>query len=219
MRSLSKILFYFPAILLILTAQLLRAQDAATGPAAPTPAAVWTPENSPTPVFTPTPEFSATVTSTGTNTAIFTSTATFTATGTLTPSDTPTPTSTDTHTVTLTPTITSTPTATATSTPGIFQFSVSPKPDGQGQIRFAWGTTVPADEVFLKIYSSGFRIVHEFHFTPKDKPEFLASGGHEAVWDGKDEQRRPMPPGTYLCFINVNVGKKRYEASGKTEIP
>ena len=106
-----------------------------------------------------------------------------------------------------------------TSTPGVFVFSVSPKPDEQGAVRFKWGTTCPADEVFLSIYTSGYRIVRKFGFNKKEKSEFLASGEHEYTWDGRDENKRPMAPGIYLCFIQVNVGKKRYEASGKTEVP
>jgi flagellar hook assembly protein FlgD len=139
-----------------------------------------------------------------------------TATYTLTPTLTPTPTHTPTY--TYTPTYTKTFTPTNTSTPGVFKFKVSPLPEG-GQIKFQWGTTVPADEVYLKIYTSGFRLVREFHFTSTYGPENLTGGTHEMGWDGKDEEGRPMPPGNYLCFIDINVGKKRYEASGKTEIP
>jgi flagellar hook assembly protein FlgD len=52
-----------------------------------------------------------------------------------------------------------------------------------------------------------------------DSPDFLTKGPHEFKWDGKDEQNRPMPPGSYFCFIDINVKKKTYEASSKTEIP
>jgi flagellar hook assembly protein FlgD len=96
---------------------------------------------------------------------------------------------------------------------------VSPKPDSQGQVRFGWGTTIPADEVFIKIYTSGFRIVREFQFNKDQNPENLTAGTHDLGWDGKDEEKRPMSPGVYLCFIDVNVDKKRYETSGKTVIP
>ena len=86
-------------------------------------------------------------------------------------------------------------------------------------MKFTWGTTTPADEVFLKIYTSGFRLVREFHFDKDENPENLSADTHELNWDGKDEEKRPMPPGNYLCFIDIKVGKLKYEASGKTEIP
>jgi hypothetical protein len=136
-----------------------------------------------------------------------------TCTDTVTPSFTPTASAT----ATASPTPTATPTV--TSTPGVFVFSVSPKPDDQGDIRFKWGTTVSADEVFLGIYTSGYRVVRKFSFNKKENSEYLASGEHEYTWDGRDINKRPMAPGIYLCFIQVNVGIKRYEASGKTEIP
>ena len=71
----------------------------------------------------------------------------------------------------------------------------------------------------MRIYTSGFRLVRDFSFNKIEKPEYLTSGTHEITWDGKDDQMRAMPPGNYLCFISVSVGKKSYEASGKTEIP
>ncbi len=86
-------------------------------------------------------------------------------------------------------------------------------------IRFSWGTTIPSNEAFLRIYTSGFRLVWDVEFNKDNKPEYLTAGTHEDTWDGKDEEGRPMPPGNYLCFITLNVGKKSYEASGKTEIP
>jgi hypothetical protein len=95
---------------------------------------------------------------------------------------------------------------------------VSPKPE-QGQIHFRWGTSVQADEVFLKVYTSGFRIVQDLVFDSKNNIDFLAAGAHEYVWDCKDNVRRPMPPGSYLCFIEIHVGKIKYSASGQTEVP
>ena len=80
-------------------------------------------------------------------------------------------------------------------------------------------STAPSDEVHLNIYTSGFRIVRNFIFDRDQKPEFLQAGTHEFIWDGKDDMGRWMPPGTYLSFIEMNLGKKRYEASGKTELP
>jgi flagellar hook assembly protein FlgD len=137
----------------------------------------------------------------------------------LTPSNTPTPTISPTPTITktFTPTITFTPTA--TSTPGVFKFTVSPKPDGQGQVHFVWGTTIPADEAYLRVYTSGFRLVWEENYNPNEKPEYLTAGDHETIWNGKDDEGRPMPPANYMCFISLTVGKKTYEASGKTEMP
>jgi FlgD Ig-like domain len=167
----------------------------------PTAVALPVPGRHPAPVLTPTATPSPT------------STPLATPTGTRSPSMTPTPTAT--RTPTLTPTVTPTP----TSTPGVFQFEVSPKPDGQGRIHFAWGTTVPADQVYLWIYTSGFRLVEDFNFNKKKQPENLSLGRHEITWDGKDSQGRRMPPGTYLCFISIHVGDKHYEASGKTEVP
>ena len=86
-------------------------------------------------------------------------------------------------------------------------------------IHFKWGTTVPADEVFISIYTSGYRVVRKFSFNKDQNPEYLTPGDHEYTWNGMDEKKRPLAPGIYLCFINVHVGKKHYEASGKTEIP
>ena len=128
-----------------------------------------------------------------------------------------------THTPTATPTKTSSPTPTstqtATITPGVFKFSISPKPDAQGQVHFGWISNIPADQVFLAVYTSGFRVVRRFNFSKDKNPEELTIGSHDLTWDGKDEEGRPMPPGIYLCFIDMNVGKKKYETSGKTEIP
>jgi len=122
---------------------------------------------------------------------------------------------TPTCTISRTPTITLTP----TSTPGVFKFDVSPKPDAQGRISFGWEVNIPADRVYLKIYSSGFRLARDFEFSKIDSPDYLTRGPHLFYWDGKDEQTRRMPPGNYLCFIDINVKKKVYEASSKTEIP
>lgn len=169
--------------------------------------------------WTPTPTFTHTLSPTITYTPTITSTPTNTPTGTLTPSNTYTPTFTITLTPTPTPTRTPTVTPTATSTPGVFKFSVSPKPDAQGVINFSWGTTIPADEAFLKIYTSGFRVVREFYFNKDENSDYLPAGTHDFSWDGKDDNKRPLPPANYLCFIDVNAGKKKYEASGKTEIP
>lgn len=71
----------------------------------------------------------------------------------------------------------------------------------------------------MRVYTSGFRLVWEENFNPKEKPEFLTLGTHETTWNGKDDEGRSMPPGTYLCFISLTVGKKTYEGSGKTEMP
>jgi len=171
------------------------------------------------PSKTPTSTFSYTLTPTPTITFTITNSPTNSPTGTLTPSDTPTRTITPTSTNTPTFTATITHTPTATSTPGVFKFNVSSKPDGEGHVRFSWGTTIPADEAYLRVYTSGFRLVWEENYNSKEKPENLTSGGHETVWNGKDDEGRIMPPGTYLCFISLTVGKKTYEASGKTEMP
>ncbi len=183
------------------------------------PTATFTSTGTLTPVLTPTPTFTITVSPTRTSTPTITASPTNTTTGTQSPTVTFTPT----FTVTLTPTktLTSTPTATATatSTPGVFKFSVSPKPDGQGMIHFSWGTNIPADQAFLRIYTSGFRVVREFDFDKNETPEYLTAGSHDVSWDGKDDNKRPLPPASYLCFIDVNAGKKKYEASSKTEIP
>jgi hypothetical protein len=172
-----------------------------------------------TPVSTPTAIPSATAIPTKTYMPTATHTFTNTPTGTLSPSQTPTPTCTPTPTPTQTATSPPTDTPTSTPTPGVFKFSVSPMPDANGQVKFSWGVNIPADEVFLKVYSSGFRIVRSFEFTQKDDPDFLTAGNHDFAWDGMDEQKRHMPPGDYLCFIDIHVGKKKYEASSKTEIP
>jgi len=76
-----------------------------------------------------------------------------------------------------------------------------------------------ADEVFLKIYTSSFRLVQEFAYDSKNESDQLAPGTHEVAWDGKDDAKRPLSSGTYFCFITVQVGKKKYETSGQVEIP
>lgn len=78
---------------------------------------------------------------------------------------------------------------------------------------------MPADEAYLRVYTSGFRLVWEEDFSKDEKPEYLGAGTHETTWNGRDDEGRPMPPGTYLCFISVTSGKKNYESSSKTEIP
>jgi flagellar hook assembly protein FlgD len=78
---------------------------------------------------------------------------------------------------------------------------------------------VPADEAYLRIFTSGYRMVWETTFTKAEKPEFLEAGDHDVTWNGRDDQSRPMPPGYYICFISVTVGKKTYETNSKTEIP
>jgi flagellar hook assembly protein FlgD len=110
-------------------------------------------------------------------------------------------------------------TPTATSTPGVSVFKVSPKPEADGTIKFQWETTTKAKEVDVKVFTSGFRMVRQFSFDQHQQNENLKAGPHETTWDGKDEQGRPMPSGTYLCFILIQTDKKDYEASGKTEIP
>jgi hypothetical protein len=185
------------------------------------------PTQTPTMVIVLTPTKTATVTNTPTrtNTPTITGTPTETATGTL-PTNTSTPTKTPTFTPTATgtlPTSTRTPTmtmtATATSTPGIFEFKVSPKPEADGQIKFQWEATMKAKEVDVKIFTSGFRIVRQFSFDQHQHNDNLTVGPHDMSWNGKDEQDRAMPPGTYLCFVLVQTEKKDYEASGKTNIP
>jgi hypothetical protein len=148
-------------------------------------------------------------------------TATPTVALTATPTDTPTSegTPTPTFSPTFTPTSTPTTTLTVTPTPGVFQFQISPRPDAEGKVHFQWGTNVPADEVYLKIYSSGFRVVHGFEFNKEQQPGLLTPGAHEVTWDGRDEQGRRIPPGDYFCFIDVRAGGKRYEASGRVGIP
>ncbi|HVZ81662.1 MAG TPA: hypothetical protein VHE12_12810 [bacterium] len=162
-----------------------------------------------TPSVTPTPTITSTPTNSPTGTRSPVPTATVSSTATHTPSTTPTS----------SPTLSPTPSPTWTSTPGVFQFSVSPKPDGQGQIHFQWGTTVPADEVYLRVFTSGLRLVWEDTFNKKEKPEFLTIDPHDVTWNGRDDVGRPMPPGYYICFISVTAGKKTYESSSKTEIP
>jgi len=170
------------------------------------------PSVSPTtlPTATPTPSMTPTSGPTPVPTA--------TPTGTLTPPMTDTPTDTPTPTSTITPTKTPTTTPTPTSTPGIFQFKISPRPV-QGLIHFQWGTTMQVQEVNLSVYTSSFRIIRRFTFSPLNQVEYLAVGVHEFVWDGQDEEGRPLVPGTYLCFIGAKLGKINYESSGDFSTP
>jgi flagellar hook assembly protein FlgD len=117
----------------------------------------------------------------------------------------------------MTNTVTMTPTA--TSTPGVFQFKVSPKPEADGKIKFHWGLTMRAQAVNVKIFTSGFRMVRQFSFEKHQHEDNLLPGEHEMTWDGRDEEDRRMPPGNYLCFIEAETEKKTYEASSKTNIP
>lgn len=71
----------------------------------------------------------------------------------------------------------------------------------------------------MRVFTSGFRLVWEEVFNKDQKPEFLTTDPHDVTWNGRDDQGRPMPPGSYICFISVTVGKKSYESSSKTEIP
>jgi flagellar hook assembly protein FlgD len=86
-------------------------------------------------------------------------------------------------------------------------------------LHFQWGTTMQVQEVNLSIYTSSFRIVRRFTFNPLNQVQFLAVGAHEFVWDGLDEEGRPLVPGTYLCFVGAKLGKKNYEASGDFSTP
>jgi flagellar hook assembly protein FlgD len=101
----------------------------------------------------------------------------------------------------------------------VSEFKVSPKPDGNGEIHFAWSTTFRGKEAYLRVYTSGFRLVWEEDFSNNNHPEYLDAGSHEITWNCKDEEGRAMPPDEYLCFISVSAGKKTYDSSGKTEIP
>ena len=114
-----------------------------------------------------------------------------------------TPTFTITLTPTRTPTSTPTMTPTATSTPGVFEFSVSPKPDARGLIKFSWGTTIPADEASLKVFTSGFRVVREFFFNKGENPEYLSSGTHDFSWDGRDDQSKTPAAGNLSLFSST----------------
>jgi hypothetical protein len=205
-------------VLLMGLSLFLQAQTAAVAPAAPSASASRVNVLQPT-LGTPVPTATFTRTPTASATLTFTSTSTNSPTGTLTPILTNTSTPTDTPTATVTSSFTATPSPTWTSTPGVFQFTVSPKPDAQGQIHFQWGTTIPADEAYLRVFTSGFRLVWEDVFNKDQKPEFLTTDPHDVTWNGRDDQGRPMPPGSYICFISVTVGKKTYESSAKTEIP
>ena len=164
----------------------------------PTPTRTFTPSPTPypkplTPRFTPTPVFTRTVTPTKTRT--------------LTPAPTFSPTRTPTATLTVSPTPTS----------GVLRFDISPKSE-DGMIRFKWESGLDADKVFLRIFTSGFRLVQDFSFDPRNGADELGAGSHEYTWDGKDDVKRSLPPGIYLCFIEVDVGRKRFEAGGQLEI-
>ena len=37
------------------------------------------------------------------------------------------------------------------------------------------------------------------------------AGMNEAVWDGRDEQGRPVPPGVYLCRVTATTGRGSFE--------
>lgn len=175
-----------------------------------------TPTATPTLTITPTPTPTVTLTPTPKGTPTWTGTPTISPTGTIF-------TTTFTHTMTATITKTNSPTRTmsptATSTPGVFKFSVSPKPDASGNIKFSWGANKEAQQAFLRVRTSGYRTVKEFDFFKKEKPEYLTVGTHDLVWDGKDDEGRPMTPGTYLCFIEVVIGKKSYYSVGKIYFP
>jgi hypothetical protein len=212
---LKKFLFLFLLMPAFLNAQVV-----------PTPV-IATPSFTPTPsvILTPTVTMTATKTFTVTQTPTITLTPTQTATGTL-PTKTNTPTMTNSATLTptgtfptktFTPTVTLTPTL--TSTPGVFVFTVSAKPEVDGKIKFHWGSTFKSREVDVKIFTTGFRLVRQFNFDRHEHGENLNPGEHEMSWDGRDDEDRPMPAGNYMCFIEVSAEKKTYEASAMTHIP
>jgi hypothetical protein len=109
-------------------------------------------------------------------------------------------------------------TSTPTSTPGVFQFKVSPHPV-QGAIHFQWGATMQSQEVTLIVYTGSFRPVSRFVFNAGNRVDYLTAGVHEFVWNGLDEENRSLVPGSYLCFIGVKVRKINYEASGEFATP
>jgi hypothetical protein len=162
-----------------------------------------TPTALPQPTVTPTP-----VVATIAGTATMVPTPNASATPTFTQSRTSTPTATATRTVTSTP----------TSTPGVFQFKVSPHPV-QGAIHFQWGATMQSQEVTLIVYTGSFRPVSRFVFNAGNRVDYLTAGSHEFVWNGLDGESRSLVPGTYLCFIGVRVRKINYEASGEFATP
>ena len=137
---------------------------------------------------------------------------------TVTPAGTLTATATITKTGTVTPTSTITATGTPTPTPGVFHFKISPHPV-QGSLHFEWGANMQSQEVDLIVYTSSFRPVRRFIFSPANRVDFLIPGVHEFVWNGLDDENRPLVPGTYLCFIDVKVRKSSYEASGDFATP
>jgi len=181
-----------------------------------------------TAAFTPTATatVSPTPTSTGTSTwsPTITSTPTNTPTGTLTPSVTWTPSDTWTLTPTLTPTFTSTatstpsPTQTSTSTPGVSGFTVQPK-TLPGPVTFEWNFTMPVDHLQLKVFTSGFRLLKGFSFDPVKEPNRFKPGIQSMVWDGLDDRRKDLIPGTYFIFLTAKKGKNSYSGQVQVQAP
>jgi hypothetical protein len=140
-----------------------------------------------------------------------------------------TATPTDTITVTLTETVTSTatststdtptPTVTATSTPGIFEFSVNPKPLKGGKAVVRWELTVPANQVIFKVYTSSFRLVRSRRYTRRMNPAQTALGPVETEWDVTDDRKKPLVPGTYFFYLMVKSGKQTWEARDQAVVP
>jgi len=139
-----------------------------------------------------------------------------------------TPTATMTETVTETPTLTSTPTSTDTptpsptttwtSTPGIFLFSISPKPL-KGKAVVHWEFTMPVDQVVFKVYTSSFRLVRSRRYTRTNNPTQTVAGTVETEWDVTDDRGKPLVPGTYFFYLTVKAGKQVWEARDQAVVP
>lgn len=137
-----------------------------------------------------------------------------TATVTDTETATATPTPSDTATATPTPS----PTPTSTSTPGVFAFSVDPKPlKSRAVVR--WELTLPADQVIFKVYTSSFRLVRSRTYTRLLNPAQTAAGPVETEWDVTDDRGNPLTPGTYFFYLRARIGKATYEARDQALVP
>jgi hypothetical protein len=221
-RELDSNFGFLIAAIFLMPVQVMAQTARMSGVTAPRPTviaqstvAALTPTPSPLPTFTPAASTVASPALAG-NPVV----PALTPTGTLTPAfvGTLTVTPTITKTGTVTPTATRTVTGTPTPTPGVFHFKISPRPV-QGSLHFEWGANMQSQEVDLIVYTSSFRPVRRFIFSPDNRVDFLTPGVHEFVWNGLDEQNRPLAPGTYLCFIDIKVRKTNYEASGDFATP
>ncbi len=83
-----------------------------------------------------------------------------------------------------------------TSTPLMLNLRVTPNPFSK-QTTISFGTGQSPERTDLSIYDATGRLVKSFRFTPYATRQTL-------IWDGRDDQNRLLPSGTYFAILQVN---------------